>query len=467
MTQQAIESTTQRFLDIYDITDDVLLLKDGSSSIVLTVNAMNFGLLAEPEQDAIMYAYAGLLNSLNYPIQIVIRSQTKDVTNYLNLLKDEEEKMVSDVKRNWISRYRSFVSELIKDRNVLDKKFYVVVSASSLEMGLLPPSSVLPGQNKVDLSTIERSVILEKAKEILEPRRDHLLGQLARIGLYGYQLTTQEIIQLFYLSYNPEAAEGQQITDTASYTTPMVQASVLGGFMDTLSTAASTTPMPTPAATPAPTPVATPAPTMSSEPAAVIDPTPMAQPMTQPEPDSAPSPVATPAPTTNPMPAMPAVAPTPLPAMPSMGTVTSSAIPSIAIPTNPGSVPSSTIASPVTPPVAAQQPLNTPTLTTKPAMVATPATTTEPTLATPTEPTPAITGDVAVIQNEINSTLQELGASPIPTPTTQSGPVPLTSTASAPNTLPTSSASQPVTASNNTIPSGSVDATPLPELPEI
>lgn len=415
MTQQAIESTTQLFLDIYDITDDVLLLKDGSSSIILTVNAMNFGLLAEPEQDAIMYAYAGLLNSLNYPIQIVIRSQTKDVTSYLNLLKEEEEKMVSDVKRNWISRYRSFVSELIKERNVLDKKFYVVVSASSLEMGLLPPSSVLPGQNKIDLSTIERSVILEKAKEILEPRRDHLLGQLARIGLYGYQLATQEIIQLFYLSYNPEAAEGQQITDTASYTTPLVQASVRGGFMDTLTTAAA----PAIASTPAVAPIA-------AEPV-VVEPVVAAAPV---EPPIAP--------------AQPLQPTSPLPAAPIMGSVSSSAIPSITVPTNPGTVPAMSAPSPTpaTPVMAAPTtpaaPNNVPAISVPPAAPV----------------SPAISGDIAAIQNEINSTLQQIGAAPV-APATLTEPLPLTTNSPAPSSLPTNAATK------------TADSMPLPELPEI
>jgi hypothetical protein len=230
-TVNDISSTTQQYLDIYDVSNDILILKDGSTALILTVSAMNFGLLAEPEQDAIMYAYAGLLNSLNYPIQIVIRSQTKDVTSYLQLLKDEEDRTTSDSKRNWIARYRQFVGELIKERNVLDKKFYVSIPATSLEMGLLPPSSVLPGSAQIDISKIERSVILEKAREILEPKRDYLMQQFGRIGLQSRQLTTQEIIQFFYLSYNPEAAEGQQITDTNSYTTPLVSAGMQGGIM--------------------------------------------------------------------------------------------------------------------------------------------------------------------------------------------------------------------------------------------
>lgn len=219
-------STTQQFLDIFDITSDLLIMKTGAASLILTVDAMNFGLLAEEEQDAVIYAYAGLLNSLNFPIQIVIRSQTKDATNYLNLLKIQEEQNTDPGKRALISRYRSFVSELIHERNVLDKKFYVVVTASALEMGLLPPSTVVPGVKQIDINTIDRSLILDKAKNLLEPRRDHIISQFNRLGLYARQLTTQEIIQFFYTSYNPEAAEGQQITDTNSYTTPVVEARV-------------------------------------------------------------------------------------------------------------------------------------------------------------------------------------------------------------------------------------------------
>jgi len=218
-----IHSTTQQFIEIFDITNDVVIMKDGSTSMIITVDAMNFGLLAEEEQDAVMYSYAGLLNSLTYPVQIVIHSQTKDVTNYLNLLRDQETKATSAVKQAFIRQYREFVGELIKERNVLDKKFYIVVTAKSLEMGLLPPQTVVPGVRQIDISTVERSIIMEKARTLLEPRRDHLIGQFGRLGLYARQLQTQEIIQLFYTSYNPEAAEGQQITNTSDYVTSVVE----------------------------------------------------------------------------------------------------------------------------------------------------------------------------------------------------------------------------------------------------
>lgn len=216
--------STQTFLDIYDIINDMVIMKDGTTSLIITVDAMNFSLLAEAEQDAVMYAYAALLNSLNYPIQVVVRSTTKDVTSYLRLLEEQQQQTMNEIQRRRIAEYRQFVADLIRERNVLDKKFYVVVSAPPLELGLVGVQSAIPGKQSFDASQIEKSVLLEKAKNDLEPKRDHLLAQFARIGLFARQLTTQEIIQFYYISYNPEAAEGQVVTNTQNYTTPLVGA---------------------------------------------------------------------------------------------------------------------------------------------------------------------------------------------------------------------------------------------------
>lgn len=231
MADNNSQSTTQEFLDIHDITNDLVIMKDGTTSLVLTVDAMNFGLLAEEEQDSIIYAYAGLLNSLNYPIQVLVKSQTKDVTSYLRLLEEQEMQANTPENRQRIRRYREFVANLIHERNVLDKKFYVVIPASPLELGLLTADSVIPGRQTFDVTSVERSVLLEKAKNILEPKRDHLISQFARIGLFSRQLATQEIIQYFYTSYNPEASEGQEIADSNSYSTPLVKASFEGFAM--------------------------------------------------------------------------------------------------------------------------------------------------------------------------------------------------------------------------------------------
>ena len=221
-----IQSTSQLFIEVHEVADNLLLTKDGTVTIILTVNAMNFSLLAEEEQDGVIYAYAALLNSLNYPIQVLISSQTKDVTSYLRLLEEQEGKAFNRTNKERIFRYRQFVANLIQERNVLDKKFYVAIPATGVELGITTAQSLLPGTTQVDINSVDKHYVFEKARSILEPKAEHLIAQFSRIGLFSRQLSTQEIIQLFYISYNPEAAEGQQITDSSQYTTPLVSSSV-------------------------------------------------------------------------------------------------------------------------------------------------------------------------------------------------------------------------------------------------
>jgi len=231
MSDKVISSTTQEFLDVYDIVNDMVLLKDGTAAVILQIGTMNFSLLAEQEQDAVIFTYGSLLNSLNYPIQTNIQSQTKDATKYLRLLEEQVEKASSDRKATLIKQYRDFVATLIKERNVLQKRFYIIVPASPGEMGLITPSGVLPGKTAFNIASVEKSILLEKATNILEPRREHLTAQFNRLGLFTRQLSTQEIIQNFYINYNPEAAEGQEISSSENYTTPLVRASFGGKFM--------------------------------------------------------------------------------------------------------------------------------------------------------------------------------------------------------------------------------------------
>ena len=146
MSDREIHSTTQAFLEVYDITNDMVILKDGTVSVILQIGTMNFSLLAEQEQDAVIFTYGSLLNSLNFPVQINIQSQAKDATKYLRLLDEQIQKAGTQQKANLIKRYQAFVSELIKERNVLEKKFYVVIPASPTEMGLLTAQSVIPGK---------------------------------------------------------------------------------------------------------------------------------------------------------------------------------------------------------------------------------------------------------------------------------------------------------------------------------
>ncbi len=208
-----IKASTQEHLDIQEVVDNLVLLKNGACCLVLQTTTVNFGLLSEMEQDAAIYAYAAFLNSLSFPIQIMIRSQKKDVTSYLKFLEKREKSINSPQLKARVSTYRRFVEYIVRENQVLDKKFYVIIPFSPLEAGINSKNSF--GSSRT-ISPKDRAWILEKAKNALSPKKDHVSRQLNRMGLKANQLNTQELIKLFFSIYNPEAV-GQTILSPEEY----------------------------------------------------------------------------------------------------------------------------------------------------------------------------------------------------------------------------------------------------------
>ncbi len=195
-----IRSSTQIFTEIETIDHDVIMFVDGSCCLVISTTAVNFGLLSEKEQDAIITAYAGFLNSLSFPIQVLVRTEHKDITSYLRLLEDQERKQKNPKLAKSIHNYRLFVAATVKEKDVLDKKFYIAIPFSSLELG--PSANVLFGSKKRGLP-YPRSYVFERALMVLTPKKDHIVRLLARVGLQAKQLTNDQLVRLFFSSYNP------------------------------------------------------------------------------------------------------------------------------------------------------------------------------------------------------------------------------------------------------------------------
>jgi len=222
-----INATTQDHLEIEDIVEDIVILKDGSCCLVLQTTAVNFGLLSEREQDSTIFAYAALLNSLSFPIQIVIRSKRADISNYLQQLLEAQEKQKNLDLKDQIKKYYEFVSQTVQKGRVLDKKFYIVIPFSFLELG---PGGAIKGLAKGRGSLpYSKDYIIEQAKINLYPKRDQLLKQLARLGLAAKTLTTSELVELYFDVYNPAEVGSQKIYLTeASYTAPIVEPAIEG-----------------------------------------------------------------------------------------------------------------------------------------------------------------------------------------------------------------------------------------------
>ena len=222
-----IIASTQAHLDIEDIRDDIVILKNGNASIVLQTSAVNFDLLSEGEQDAMIFAFAALLNSLTFPIQIVIRSKRMDISNYIRLLNRAKESQQNTLLAKQIDLYEGFIRELVSKNEVLDKRFYVVIPYTTINLAQTASnfslfSFLLGRRGKKEV--LDKWHTLEKARINLSPKREHVMKLLSRVGLKAKQLTTPELVELFYDTYNPTVAREQKVAlATSEYSTPLVE----------------------------------------------------------------------------------------------------------------------------------------------------------------------------------------------------------------------------------------------------
>lgn len=196
-------STTQAHLPIAEITNNLVLLKSGGAALVLETTSLNFGLLSEREQEAVVLTYAALLNSLSFTVQIIVKTQKKDISNYLAYLAKTKPTITNPKLKTLMDSYEQFITDTIKKKNVLGKRFFIVIPFSPFELGLSKNS--LSIKKKAQTIPYSREYVIKKAQIVLFPKRDHLIRQAARLGIRARQLTDDELIKLYYESYNQDA----------------------------------------------------------------------------------------------------------------------------------------------------------------------------------------------------------------------------------------------------------------------
>jgi len=202
-TLKDVASSTQRYVDIEEVRDGVIVLKNGALRSILLVSSLNFDLKSAEEQDAIILQYQNFLNSLDFPVQIVISSRRFDIRPYIELLKDKENHQKNELLRLQISEYQNFIKSLAEVSNIMSKLFYVVVPFSPVEdkeKGLFHKLSTLFNPAG---AVSERRELFETYKNQLWQRVDHVSFSLSQTGLKTATLNTEEIIELLYNSYNP------------------------------------------------------------------------------------------------------------------------------------------------------------------------------------------------------------------------------------------------------------------------
>lgn len=201
--------TTQKFIGIEDVIDELVLLPGRQACQIIEVVATNFSLQSVEEQQVKILSYASLLNSLSFPIQIVIFNRKLDISSYLSVLDFEAKKTTNKKLSEHITHYRNFVADLVKNNDVLDKKFFIVISYSFLEKGAGGTTSAR-----------DKHAFIMDARNMLTIKAQSILQELTHIGLVAKTLRGEALIKTFYEIFNQEKPDEKLID---AYSTTHVQ----------------------------------------------------------------------------------------------------------------------------------------------------------------------------------------------------------------------------------------------------
>lgn len=208
----AKDISTQRYLPFSEIRDNLILMKDGSSRMALRVHALNFNLKSTEEQDAILMSYQRFLNSLNFPVQIIIRSLKVDIEAYINRLKNLALKQQNSLLQEQTYRYIDFLTNLIDLAQIMKKEFYIIVpfdfeSNESVRktdlFGVFRSFWSALSQDESVADIRNNRIRLEKLKKGNFERLSTVKMSLESIGLKADEVKKEDLIKLIYNYYNP------------------------------------------------------------------------------------------------------------------------------------------------------------------------------------------------------------------------------------------------------------------------
>ncbi|MBI2591728.1 MAG: hypothetical protein HYW34_03570 [Candidatus Brennerbacteria bacterium] len=218
LQQPGQQQATQQFVDIEDIKDGVIILKNGGLRQVLMVSGVNFDLKSEEEQNLIINSYQNFLNSLDFSIQLMVHSRHLNIDSYLEKLKDRREQETNPLLKTQLADYMEFIRSFVESNAIMNKTFFAVVpyepaGLSSIKAGGLGGLlSFFGGAKKpaADKTAAEQEKLTEKIQQ-LSQRTGQVITGLNQIGLRAVPLDTEETGELFYNFYNPEDVERKGI----------------------------------------------------------------------------------------------------------------------------------------------------------------------------------------------------------------------------------------------------------------
>jgi len=216
--QKTKTSSTQAHLPIAEITNGTVIMKDGSLRMVLMVSTINFDLKSEKEQDGLIIGFQRFLNSLEFPIQIVMQSRKMNLNPYLRSLEKRKSEINNQLILDQLESYTQFLNRLLSMANIMTKKFYIVVPyvPHILKKGSITAEflqSIGRQVPKIEINNFDQYY-----KELAQRTR-LIASSLSPMGLRAIQLNSQELIELYYNTYNPDIAVQEELIKIKDITT--------------------------------------------------------------------------------------------------------------------------------------------------------------------------------------------------------------------------------------------------------
>ncbi|EKE20848.1 MAG: hypothetical protein ACD_7C00461G0008 [uncultured bacterium] len=211
--QKDAGTSTQKYVNVEEVKNDLVVLKNKSLRAIFLVSSINFDLKSADEQEAIIGGYQNFINSLDFPIQIMISSRRLNIEPYLELLEKKRKTQTNELLRLQISEYSNFIKDLTEVSQIMTKQFYLVVPffpVENLENGFLDKIMSFFNPKQQVEETIE---IFETYKNQLWQRADQISAGLTSLGVRATILNTEELIELLYSSYNPSVYSNSTIKD--------------------------------------------------------------------------------------------------------------------------------------------------------------------------------------------------------------------------------------------------------------
>lgn len=198
-------ASTQKYLDIAEIKEDTVVMRDGSLRAVIVVSSVNFSLKSGDEQNALISAYQGFLNGLEFSIEILMQSRKLDIHSYLDKLRTIMQQQTNELLRQQTQEYIEYISKLIEFASIMNKTFYIIIP---LTTGAVKTSfmSKITGLFSPGREISSQKLGFESSREELFKRVNQVSSGLSSMGLKTIVLNTEELVELMYNSYNLSTA---------------------------------------------------------------------------------------------------------------------------------------------------------------------------------------------------------------------------------------------------------------------